>query len=111
MPASELSQSLQIFANLLLVIALPIVLAAAFQHLRVMSRQLQERIGEERWQRIDQVVTAAVRFAEQAGVVEGLVGAEKKQMEVDYVQRKLADYGVTGIDVAAIADLVVNEVR
>lgn len=106
---NEIRDFLSLLSELLLIIALPIVIAAAIQHLRVMTGKLKAKIGEEEWEAVVSTVKTAVRVAEQAGLLEGLFGEEKRQKAVEVAQDFLDERGVS-IDVGKLATLVEAEV-
>jgi hypothetical protein len=74
-----LEQFLSTLAELLLLIALPIVIAAAFQHFRTMAAQLRTESTGQQQTLIDLAVQMAVRAAEQTGRWQDLIGVEKKE--------------------------------
>jgi hypothetical protein len=111
MEGNQLSYFLSLFAQGLLIIALPIVIAAAFQWFRKMSAELKQKLTQEQLSIIDAGVQIAVRAAEQAGFA-GLLagGAEKKEYAIKAVQDYLDRAGVI-IDVSEIATLIEAEVN
>ena len=94
----------------LLIIALPVVIAAAFQHLRVMTKQLDDKIGEDRRIAIVNAIKGAVQVAEQAGIIDGLIGPEKREHAIQYAENYLKEKGVN-LDLDQMADLVEHEVK
>ncbi len=105
-----LNDFLATLAELLLIIALPIVIAAAVQHYRVQSAKLKEKLDEnEKLAWVRQITTTAVKAAEQSGLIEQLTGPEKRKMAIDIVQRFLDEKSID-MDVANIASLVEAEV-
>lgn len=107
----ELTNFLEIFAYSLIIITMPILIAAAAMSIRSNVAKVRERVGEERWEQIDATVRAGVRFAEQSGILQSLFGPDKKQLAVEYVERKLREAGIDNVDVDQIATLIENEVR
>lgn len=101
---------LSILVSFLLVIALPIVIAAAVQHYRVMSARLTERLSEDQRALLVRAVKLAVQVAEQSGILEGLIGEEKRKRAIQYAQDYLRSRGIT-IDVAMLVDLIEDEVK
>src|SRR5689334_14957654 len=94
----------------LLVLALPIVIAAAFQHFRVMSQQLKMKLSEEQQANIDKAIKVGVQVAEQTGILKNLLGPEKKKEAIAVAQKFLADKGIK-LDLDKMADLIEAEVR
>lgn len=112
MESDQLSSFLWLLVQGLLLIAIPIVIAAAFQHFRVMSKQLAERAGldEEEQTSILNTIRQAVRIAEETGILNDLIGPEKKKIAIDYAQQYLEQRGVR-MNVEQIAGLIENEVK
>lgn len=106
---NELRDFLSLLAETLLVIALPIVIAAAIQHFRVMTQRLRAEMSQDQQQAIDQAIKIAVRVVEQTGFVEGLLGAEKRRRAIEVAQGFLDERGVK-IDVEKLATLIEAEV-
>lgn len=104
-----INEFLEIVSQALLIIALPVVIAAAVQTFRTQTGQIKDRIGEDRFNALKTIVQTAVRAAEQAGVVEHLTGPEKRAQAISFVQDYLAKRGVS-IDVDQIATLIEAEV-
>ncbi len=105
----EIRDFLSLLSELLLIIALPIVIAAAIQHLRVMTGKLKAKIGAEEWDAVVSTVKTAVLAAQQAGLLDGLIGEEKRQKVIDVAQDFLDERGVS-VDVDKLATLVEAEV-
>jgi len=99
---------LALVAEGLLIIALPIVIAAAVQHFRVMTKQLRAKVGEENWDAIQRAIAMAVTVAQQTGLTDGLIGPEQRQKAVKFAQDYLDQRGVH-VDVNRIATLIENE--
>ena len=106
----ELTTFLSLVAEGLLIIALPIVIAAAIQHIRAMTQQLRSRLSADQQQAADRAVSIAVKAAEQLGGIEGLIGPDKKQRAIQIAQSFLAERGVT-LDVGKLANLIEAEVQ
>lgn len=102
----EITDFLSLLAQGLLIVALPIVIAAGIQHLRVMTN----RLGQERQQTIDRAVSIAVQFAERAGLIEKLIGPEKRRRAIEIAQGFLAERGVK-IDLDMLITLIEAEVQ
>jgi hypothetical protein len=92
----ELNNTLSLIAQGLLIIALPIVIAAAVQHFRVMTQQLKSKLNE--------------KAAEQVGGLEGLIGPEKKKQALQIAQSFLAERGIN-LDVTKLVNLIEAEVQ
>ncbi len=106
----QLTDFLSLLAQGLLVVALPIVIAAAIQHLRVMTTRLKSDMSQERRDTIDWAVRVGVQFAERVGLLEKLVSSEKRKRAVEVAQKFLADRGVK-IDVDSLVTLIEAEVQ
>lgn len=108
---NPLSDFLSLLAQGLLIIALPIVIAAAFQWFRKISAELRLKLTKEQLGIIDAGVQIAVRAAEQGGFA-GLLksGGEKKNFAIKAVQDYLNRAGVA-MDVSEIATLIEAEVN
>ncbi len=102
----QLTDFLSLLAQGLLIVALPIVIAAAIQNLRAMT----SRLGQERQQTIDRIVSIAVQFAERAGLLEQLIGPEKRKRAIEIAERFLAERGVK-IDLDTLVTLIEAEVQ
>ncbi len=106
----ELTTTLSLIAQGLLIIALPIVIAAAVQHFRAMTQQLRMKLSEEQRQNIDQAISVGVKVAEQTGLIQGLVGPEKKKQAIQIAEKFLADKGIK-LDLEKLSDLIEAEVQ
>jgi hypothetical protein len=93
-----------------LVVALPIVIAAAIQHLRVMTNRLKANMSQERQDTIDWAVRAGVQFAERVGLLEKLASSEKRKRAIEVAQKFLAERGVK-IDLDSLITLIEAEVQ
>ncbi len=106
-----LTNFLAILAVGLLVIAIPIVVAGAFQFWRAKSTEIKQRLGKDRLEAIENAVHLAVRAAEQVGLSDQLkTGREKLNYAVDAVQRHLDQAGIP-IEVDEITTLIESEVN
>jgi hypothetical protein len=106
----QLMDFLSLLAQGLLIIALPIVIAAAIQHLRVMTNRLRADMSQERQEAIDWAVRVGVQFAERVGLLEKLVSSEKRKRAIEAAQKFLAERGVN-IDLDSLITLVEAEVQ
>jgi hypothetical protein len=107
----ELTNFLAIFAQALLIIAIPIVVAGAFMWARQKAAEIKQNLSTEQLTMIEKGVRIAVKAAEQAGF-SGMLksGSEKKEYAIDAVQRYLDRAGVA-IDVEEIVTLIEAEVN
>lgn len=105
----EFRDFLSLVSEGLLVVALPIVIAAAVQHYRVMTGRLADKLGEDKWAAIQRAITTGVQVAEQTGLYEKLGGPEKKKRAIQIAQSFLEERGIT-LDVEKVASLVEAEV-
>jgi hypothetical protein len=101
---------LALLAQALLIVALPIVIAAAVQHFRVMTQQLKAKVGEEQFDILQRALALAVTVAQQTGITEGLIGPEQRAKAIKFAQDYLNQRGVR-IDVDKLATLVETEIR
>ena len=108
----ELSSFLSILASLLLVLAIPILVAALFQWFRHKNDELRSRLTAQQQQWIDAGVGIAVRAAEQMGLSGQIAGGGqgKKAFAIKTAQEYLDRLGVK-IDVNALTTLIEAEVR
>lgn len=101
----ELSEFLSLLAQGLLVIALPILIAAGVQALRIQAQKL----GDDRLSTIMTAVRMAVALAEQTGLDEALNGPEKRAAALRTADAFLRRRGIT-LDLEELADLIESEV-
>jgi len=95
----------------LLIITLPIVIAAAFQYIRKTSVDLKSKVSQEQWGVIQRGVELAVRAAEQVGLSGQLnSGSEKRQYAISAVQDYLSRVNIP-IEVDEIVTLIEAEVN
>ena len=106
----SLSQSLLIVVEVLLVITLPFVGVAAFQYLRLNSVRVKTETKETERKTIAEIVKMAVSAAEQTGLLENLLSAEKKELALEIAERFLREQGIN-VNLRQLADLVEAEVR
>jgi stage V sporulation protein SpoVS len=102
----ELREFLTLLAEGLLIVALPIVIAAAVQHFRVMTQRLRANTDAERWEAIQKSVTLGVSVAKQTGLTDSLVAMRQRAIQV--AQDFLDERGVH-MDVGRLATLVEAE--
>jgi hypothetical protein len=106
----QITSFLSLITQGLLLIALPIVIAAAVQHFRAMTQHLRQQVGEERFNSLLSAAQTAVRAAEQAGLTQGLVGPEKRKLAIETAQSFLAARGIK-VDLNQIAAVIEAEVH
>jgi hypothetical protein len=107
----ELTNFLAMFAQSLLIIAIPIIVAGAFVWVRQKAAEIKQNLSKEQLSMIEKGVQIAVKAAEQTGFSGVLKsGREKKAYAIDAVQRYLDRSGVA-IDVEEIATLIEAEVH
>lgn len=106
----QVNAFLTLISQSLLIIALPFVIAAAFQHFRVMTQQLRAKLSEEQQQAIDRAVGMGVKAAEQTGIMQSLLGPEKRKQAIDIAQSFLKERGIN-LDLTKIGTLVEAEVQ
>lgn len=102
----ELNNFLSLVAQGLLIIALPIVIAAAIQTLRVQSQKL----GGEKLAALRSVAEVAVKVAEQTGLKDQLLGPDKRDMAIRIAEDFLKERGIT-MDLDKIVAAVEAEVH
>ena len=109
---TPLNTFLSALASLLLVLAIPILIAALFQWLRQKNAEFRSRLTAQQQQFIDAGVGIAVRAAEQMGLSGQLQGGGqgKKAFAIKTAQEYLDRLGVQ-IDVNALTSLIEAEVR
>lgn len=106
----ELRQFLGLFANALLLIALPILIGYVVWWLRARVNELKQGLSSDQLEIIESVGALAVHAAEQAGLAGALGGgAAKKDYAIESAQRYFDQLGIK-IDVESIAALVEAEV-
>jgi len=107
MPAIDprIVEFLTLLAQGLLVIALPILIAAGVQAIRVQSR----RLGQERLDTILAAVRMAVAVAERAGLVDKLTGPEKRAEALRIADSFLQKRGIR-LDLEELVNLIEAEV-
>jgi hypothetical protein len=101
----ELTEFLTLLAQALLIIALPVLIAAGIQWLRLQA----QRLGDERLATAERIISTAVAVAEQTGVLENLAGEEKRQKAISIAEDWLADRGIQ-MDLNDLANVVEAEV-
>jgi hypothetical protein len=102
---SALNQSLLTLVEILLIVTLPIVALAALQNLRLNAARLKAETGESERKTITEVVKSAVAAAEQTGVLQDFVSAEKKEFALEMAEGFLREQGV-GVDLKQLSNLI-----
>lgn len=106
----EINNFLSLVAQALLIIALPILVAAAAYWLRQNALELKSKLTKDRLATIESIGSLAVRAAEQAGLSKQIAGgAAKKEYAIKVAQDYLNGLGVK-VDVKTIANVVESEV-
>lgn len=106
----ELNSFLSILIQGLLMIALPIVIAAAFIHIRTNWEQLKSKLNTEQLETLQKIGNMAVKAAEQAGLSGQLAsGSEKREYAIKAAEQYLAKMGLK-LDVGQIAALIESSV-
>ena len=107
---SALSGFLYTVAQVLLIISLPILIAAAAFWLRQKANEIKARLSAEQLATLQSVAGIAVKAAEQAGLSKQLAsGSEKREYAIKVAQDYLNTVGVK-VDVKAITSLIESEV-
>lgn len=102
----QINDFLSLVAQGLLIIALPIVIAAAIQTFRVQSQKL----GGEKMAALRSVAETAVKVAEQTGLKDQLLGPEKRDMAIRIAEDFLKSRGIN-MDLDKIVAAVEAEVH
>jgi len=105
----ELTDFLSYWAEALLAIALPILIAVLIQWLRLLTARLRSQLDQSKQAAIDHAVTVAVQTAEQTGVWEALKGHEKLTRAAQIAQGFLDEKGIK-IDAQRLINLIEAEV-
>lgn len=106
---SALNQTLITFALILFVGVMSMVAVALFQFIRLKMKQLESDQRYTQLQAIGNIAKSAVAAAEQAGMVDNLIGPEKKQHALDVAEGFLRQQGIA-VDLDQIASVIEAEV-
>jgi len=99
-----------LLAQALLIIALPILIAAGAYWLKQRADEIKSKLTQEQLSALERVGSVVVRAAEQAGLNKQIAGgAAKKRYAIDAAQNYLTSLGIK-IDVGAITNVVESEV-
>ena len=105
----QLQDFLALIAQALLIIALPILIAAVAYWLKQKGDELKSKLGKEKLAALESIGAVAVRAAEQAGLTKQVAGGAKKDYALQVAQNYLKSLGIQ-IDVKTIANVVESEV-
>lgn len=106
----EFNEFLVRLAQALLVVSLPILIAAAAYWLKQRGDEIKSKMGRERLSALESIGAIAVRAAEQAGITKEIIGGgAKKTYALKVAQDYLLSLGIK-IDVKTIANVVESEV-
>ncbi len=107
---NALTSFLYMVAQVLLIISLPILIAAAAFWLRQKANEIKARLSAEQLATLQNVAGIAVKAAEQAGLSKQLAsGSEKREYALKVAQDYLNTIGVK-VDVKAVTSLIESEV-
>jgi hypothetical protein len=99
-----------LLAQALIVIALPILIAAGAYWLKQRADEIKSRLTQEQLAALERVGAVVVRAAEQAGLNKQISGgAAKKNYAIEAAQNYLNSAGIK-IDVGTIANVIESEV-
>jgi len=107
---SPLNQSLLTLVEVLLIVTLPVVALAAIQSLRLNSARLKSETKESERKTVGEIVKTAVAVAEQTGLLENLVGPEKKERALQVAEGFLREQGIN-VDLNQLSNLIEAEVH
>ena len=108
--AGAVTGFLSLLAQVLLIISLPILIAAGAYWLRQKADEIKARLSAEQLATLQNVAGIAVKAAEQAGLSKQLAsGSEKREYAIKVAQDYLNTVGVK-VDVKAITSLIESEV-
>lgn len=106
---TAVSNFLFLLAQLLIIIAIPILVAAAASWLWQKANEIKGKLSSQQLATLQNVASIAVKAAEQAGLSKQLASAEKKDYAIKVAQDYLNSIGVK-VDVKAIASSLEAEV-
>lgn len=106
---SALNQSLLTVVEIMLIVTLPLVALAAIQNMRLASERLKTEVEDRKRKSVGEIVKTAVAAAEQTGLLDNLVGAEKKEMALEVAESFLRERGLN-VDLRQLSNLIEAEV-
>ena len=110
MDFKAVSDFLSMLAQALLVIALPILIAALAFWLKQKADEIKSKLTKEQLTALESIGSIAVRAAEQAGITKQIVGGSaKKEYALQVAQNYLNSLCVK-VDVTAVANVIESEV-
>lgn len=105
-----ISDFLAMLAQALLVVALPILIAAAAFWLKQKGDEIKSKLTKEQLAALESIGSIAVRAAEQAGITKQIAGGgAKKEYALQVAQNYLNSAGLK-VNVSAIANVIEAEV-
>lgn len=105
-----ISDFLFLLAQALLVIALPVLIAAAAFWLKQKGDEIKSKLSKDQLAALESIGSIAVRAAEQAGLTKQIAGgAAKKEYALEVAQNYLKSIGVK-IDLSAVTNVIEAEV-
>ena len=105
-----ISDFLFLLAQALLVVALPVLIAAAAFWLKQKGDEIKSKLSKDQLAALESIGSIAVRAAEQAGLTKQIAGgAAKKENALEVAQNYLKSIGVK-IDLSAVTNVIEAEV-
>ncbi len=105
-----ISDFLFLLAQALLVVALPVLIAAAAFWLKQKGDEVKSKLSKDQLSALESIGSIAVRAAEQAGLTKQIAGgAAKKEYALEVAQNYLKSIGVK-IDLTAVTNVIEAEV-
>lgn len=105
-----ISDFLFLLAQALLVVALPVLIAAAAFWLKQKGDEIKSKLSKDQLAALESIGSIAVRAAEQAGLTKQIAGgAAKKEYALEVAQNYLKSIGVK-IDLSAVTNVIEAEV-
>jgi hypothetical protein len=105
-----ISGFLFLLAQALLVVALPVLIAAAAFWLKQKGDEIKSKLSRDQLSALESIGSIAVRAAEQAGLTKQIAGgAAKKEYALEVAQNYLKSIGVK-VDLTAVTNVIEAEV-
>ncbi len=105
-----ISGFLFLLAQALLVVALPVLIAAAAFWLKQKGDEIKSKLSKDQLSALESIGSIAVRAAEQAGLTKQIAGgAAKKEYALEVAQNYLKSIGVK-VDLTAVTNVIEAEV-